>query len=119
MQWKYKHDVAKHILLGDTYRQVCGFCGVLHSGNIRKIITRNNNCKPFVECPYYYELSYKSVLKMTKSNPSSNRPEDCKICKSNVWSYDMILHYQDKHPGVACPMIFSEEEKEKVSSFNF
>ena len=43
-----RYHVAKHILLGDTYRPVCGFCGVLHSGNIRKIITRNNNCKPFV-----------------------------------------------------------------------
>ena len=109
--------VAKHILLGDTNRPVCEFCDVLHSGNIRKIITRNNNFKTFVEYPYFYKFSYKSVLKMTKSKPSSNRPEDCKILKLNVWSYGMIIHYQDKHPGVACPMILSEEEKKKVSRF--
>ena len=62
-----RSHVAKHILLGDTNRPVRGFviCGVLHSGNIRKIISRNNKFKPFVECPNFFEFSYKSVFKMT------------------------------------------------------
>ena len=71
-----RSHVAKHILLGHTTGQVCGFCGVLHAGNVSKEKTRNNNYKPAVFCPvYHYEFSYNAVIKITKSNPSSNRPD--------------------------------------------
>ena len=51
-----RSHVAKHILLGHTTGQVCGFCGVLHAGNVSKEKTRNNNYKPAVFCFHTMQL---------------------------------------------------------------
>ena len=62
-------------------------------------------------------LWYRSVLKLTKSNPSSNRPENCSICNCCVWSYNFLLHFHEKHQGVACPIIISEEERDVIIQY--
>jgi len=33
---------------------------------------------------------------------------------SFVWSYGLELHYSDKHQGITCPIIVSDEEKQAV-----
>ena len=33
-----------------------------------------------------------------------------------VWSYGLELHYSEKHEGIACPIIVSDEDK-KVQSW--
>jgi hypothetical protein len=35
-----RSHVAVHILKGETNGQVCGSCGILHSGNVQKILTK-------------------------------------------------------------------------------
>lgn len=113
-----RSHVAVHILKGDTTGQVCGACGIMHTGNVRKIVTKNKAFKAIVEdCTYFKSFNYGSVVKVTKSNPSSNRPEHCVICKSCMWSYNMILHYQEIHHDVPCPDIFMKGEREAVLSF--
>jgi hypothetical protein len=113
-----RSHVAKHILLGHTTGQVCGFCGVLHPGNVSKEKTRNNNYKPAVFCPgYYYEFSYNAVIKITKSNPSSNGPEKCRVCSTYLWSHNMLSHFQDNNHGVPCDFLIIEDEKEAVLNF--
>jgi hypothetical protein len=113
-----RSHVAKHILLGHTSGQVCGFCGILHQGNVSKEKTRNNNYKPAVFCPgYYHEFSYNAVIKLTKSNPSSNRPEKCRVCSTYLWSYNMLSHFQENHHGVPCDFLITEDEKEAVLNF--
>ena len=112
-----RSHVAVHILKGDTNGQVCGFCGILHSGNVQKITTRNKASKAIVDCPYFKSFNYQSVLKLTKSNPSSNRPECCSVCNSCLWSYNMLLHFQEKHHDVPCPFLISELEREAVLNF--
>ena len=62
-------------------------------------------------------FSYESLENVSKSNPSSNRPEYCSKCKSWFWSYNMLLHYQEKHVGVSCPLLISEKEREAVLKF--
>ena len=104
--------LAKHIKKNETSGQVCGFCGILHSGNVQKSCTRNKASKAISDCQYYYNFSYRSVLKLTKSNPSSNRP--CNCC---VWSYNFLLHFHEKHQGVACPIIISEEERDVIIQY--
>ena len=106
-----------HILKGDTQGQVCGCCGILHSGSVQKITTRNKASKAIVDCPYFKSFNYQSVLKLTKSNPSSNRPEFCSVCNSCLWSYNMLLHFQEKHHDVPCPFLISELEREAVLNF--
>ena len=91
----------------------------MHEGNIRKIITGNRTYKPSVACTLFKEFNYASVLKEDRplSNPSSNRPEFCDVCQECLWSYDMELHYESKHPGVECLMKISPDEREKVLNF--
>ena len=109
--------LAKHIKKNETSGQVCGFCGILHSGNVQKSCTRNKASKAISDCQYYYNFSYRSVLKLTKSNPSSNRPGNCSICNFCVWSYNFLLHFHEKHQGVACPIIISEEERDVIIQY--
>jgi len=90
IQYMRSH-VAVHILKDETTRQVCGFCGILNSGNVKKVNTKNKTFKSKVDCQYHKEFSYGSVVKLT--NPSSSRPEYCNISKSCLWSYKMLLHY--------------------------
>ena len=113
IQYMRSH-VAKHILKNETSGQVCG---ILHSGNVQKSSTRNKASKAIVDCQYYHNFSYKSVFKLTKSNPSSNRPENCTRCNSCVWSYNFVLHYQERHHGVVCPILITEEECEAVKQY--
>ena len=47
----------------------------------------------------------------SKSNPSSNRPEHCTVCKSCFWPYNMLLHFQEKHHDVPCSLIISERKR--------
>ena len=47
-----------HILKGDTQGQVCGCCGILHSGSVQKITTRNKASKAIVDCPYFKSFNY-------------------------------------------------------------
>ena len=84
---------------------------------MQKITTRNKASKAIVDCPYLKSFNYLSVLKLTKSNPSSNRPECCNICNSCLWSYNMILHYKEKHHDVTCQLLISEAERETVLNF--
>jgi hypothetical protein len=48
MKMYMRSHVAKHILLGHTTGQVCGFCGILHQGNVSKEKTKNHNYKAAV-----------------------------------------------------------------------
>ena len=112
-----RSHVAVHIIKGETTGQVCGSSGILHSGNVEKILTKNKAFKAIVDCPYFMSFNYGSLENVSKSNPSSNRPEYCSICKSCLWSYNMLLHYQEKHGGVPCPLLISEKEREAVLKF--
>jgi hypothetical protein len=113
-----RSHVAAHILKGETTGQVCGACGIVHTGNVQKILTRNKAFKALVEnCTYFKPFNYGSLENISKSNPSSNRPENCSICKSCVWSYNMLSHYQEKHIDVPCPLLISEKERDAVLSF--
>jgi hypothetical protein len=77
-----------------------------------------NNYKPAVFCSgYYYEFSYNAVIKITKSNPSSNRPEKCRVCSTYLWSYNMLCHFQDNHHGAPCDFLIIEDDKESVLNF--
>ena len=56
-------------------------------------------------------------LKRRANNPCSNRPVKCDLCvDSVVWSYGLELHQSEKHEGIACPIIVSDEDK-KVQSW--
>ena len=55
--------VAKHILEGLTVRPCCGFCGLGHTGNVRKKSTRNGAQEPLEDFVYF--------KKKIQINPSS------------------------------------------------
>ena len=89
LQYMRSH-IAKPSFFGDLAPPVCGFCGTLHTGNLRKVKARGKNknkdiFKPEVDCTYNYKFSYASVIKNTVSNPSSNIPENCPICGSYIF----------------------------------
>ena len=72
-----RSHVAVHIIKGETTGQVCGSCGIVHTGNVQKILTKNKAFKAIVDCPYFMSFNYGSLENVSKSNPSSNRPEYC------------------------------------------
>ena len=56
-----------------------------------------------------------SCIRLSANNPCTNRPVRCDLCvDSFVWSYGLELHYSDKHQGITCPIIVSDEEKQAV-----
>ena len=57
---------------------------------------------------------FANIIIISHTNPSSNRPENCTMCNSCVWSYNFLLHYQERHHGVVCTILIKEEEFEVV-----
>ena len=114
-----RSHIAKHRFLGDIIPHVYGFCCILHPGNVRKITTRGKDFKPIVDCQYFYKFSYAAVMKNTLSNPLSNIPDCCPCCGCCVWTYEMMLNYQDKHNGVPFPFIITDIEIDLCKKFKY
>ena len=90
----------------------------MHSGNVLKIITKNKAFKGIVDnCSYFKSFNYGSVVGVSKPNPSSNKLCYMQILCKCLWSYNMILHYQEIHHDVPCPEIFIKGESDAVLSF--
>ena len=43
------------------------------------------NLKAQSNCGYFYPFNMASVLKMSKHNPSSERPVECTLCNNAVY----------------------------------
>ena len=95
--------IWKHILLGENKGQVCGFCGILHPGSLRKLVTRNSYYKPMSDCQYFYEFFYKSALQRSTDKKffffiswrwSHRRPKRWKINKI-IKLFSFSLFYFD------------------------
>ena len=56
--------VAKHILEGLTVRPCCGFCGLGHTGNVRRKSTRNGAHEPLVDSVYFKKIHINLSLEL-------------------------------------------------------
>ena len=111
--------VGKHILSGQVSAEVCGFCGTNCNSPVSLRLTsgsqKNGTYKAHSNCAYIKDFNIGSCIKLSANNPCSNRPVRCDLCvDSFVWSYGLELHYSDKHQGITCPIIVSDEEKQAV-----
>jgi hypothetical protein len=114
-----RQHVGLHILKGDIALNLntCGFCGQLGC-KIRLVVTsgkgKNATWGPFSDCKYFKSFALKSSTNLSKNTPCSNRPVNCSICNETYWSYNISIHYNEKHSSVECPFIIKDEEKNLV-----
>ena len=114
--------IALHIILGDTQGDVCGFCGRVGSScdpTLKQSSHRAGKVyyTPWAQCPYRHV--YKRVPdNVTKTHQCTNKLLFCPAnnCKSTIWKYNGVHHYEVKHPDLAIPFEFivSNEEKKAV-----
>ncbi|QRV86510.1 hypothetical protein RhiJN_14528 [Ceratobasidium sp. AG-Ba] len=106
-----KH-VAKHILavqlgVSDPSVMLPDLIGSMPCGYCRKTLV------PDSSCPYRHKFTLRSAGNSTDTNPSTNRPLECHICKQQAvqnrqidndhvfWSYNMPEHIRTAHPTAA------------------
>ena len=93
-----RQHIAQYLLNGDIddHAANCCQCGVkccsvsieVSSGRGKKA----NLVHKSLDCKNYNHFSLAAAGKRSKSNPSTNRPVSCKICKLVLWSYNMRIH---------------------------
>jgi len=55
---------------------------------------KNKTMKVWSDCQYFHCFKFKKTYdKVIRSNPCSNRPVTCEICKGLYWSYNIRAHY--------------------------
>ena len=108
--------VAKHIIKNETSKSpnLCGFCGTVGCSIDLKQSSTKNHLKPKSNCSFYYKFNIRSVKKISSRSPSTNHPVFCRSCKDDqcFWSYNLKLHYIEKHPLIEINLI----EKETIPS---
>ena len=107
---KMRIHVGTHILkheCGDPpHRYPCGYCGrsvctsTLFSGTKKQSETFYNKVNS--NCPYMHHVARKAKKASTR-HPCLNYRIKCKVCKSDVWHYNMKNHYEDVHPEFVDP----------------
>ena len=94
------HIISYHIIISVNSKVwfPCGFCGrdsyscaLVYTGNKKK---GQKYFKAFSNLPYFVDL-LKEPVKSSVRNPCTNYIFECILCKSHIWKYNMICHYQD------------------------
>ncbi len=77
-----RNHVSRHILDHDIdpHPNLCGFCGISGLCSIELRKARAKFYKPMSNCNNFKEFKLDAAVKLTKSNPSSNRPVSCSLC---------------------------------------
>ena len=114
--------IARHILLGECARDVCGYCGghdcttqLLRNtqGRLLSIIVTNCPLEPSnVRCG--------AMARGFAQNPCTNRALQCVLCRHTVWLYGMAHHFDSKHTSSAPPsaLCVKADEKEMVVNWS-
>jgi hypothetical protein len=113
--------VAWHYFNGDIQDEFCGYCGTKCSSSLSLRLTSgskvNGTYKTASNCKYFYPFSMKSCTKQSTNNPCSNRAYICQLCNNTaIWTYNLALHYEQKHEGMDCPVKITTEEKNLILS---
>lgn len=107
---KLVQHIGTHILHDPAVKysnNPCGFC--LNVGNlcsIRLIKGKGKNGAKSVDpqqsrCPNAAKLSIAAASKSTASNPCTNVPLECPLCRDGadaVWKYNLHSHFTEVHP---------------------
>ncbi|CAF1140578.1 unnamed protein product, partial [Brachionus calyciflorus] len=118
---KMRIHVGQHILKNDSVGEhICGYCGKL--GCIIRLKKSSGRGKstvfgPDSDCKFFVKFSLKAASKVSKNYPCTNRPIECIICKAVYWSYNIAIHYKEKHPHIAPPLSICDEEKIEVLNY--
>ena len=95
----------------------CGFCGG-DSCNISIIVSsgvgKNANKGVASNCKYFNRFSLKPAETSTKNKPCTNRPVECDLCKTVLWSYNIESHYHVNHFGEDIPSMITQLEIQRI-----
>ncbi len=119
-----RNHISAHVINGSLQKdeRLCGFCGKIGCNISFKLSSGYGKSKtyaPFSNCDYYREFKLKPASTTKASNPSTNRPVQCEVCKDTdnlekskhvYWSYNIEKHYQAAHSTLTPPELISQEE---------
>ena len=102
---RIRQHVGKHILKKETQlnQRVCGFCGLVGCSIDLKVTSgygKNKTEGADSNCMYFVKFSYQHAINSSERSPCTNRPVVCMQCKQCIWSYNILIHYNEVHPGV-------------------
>ena len=78
-------------------------------------VGKNANKGVASNCKYFLRFSLRPAESSTKNKPCTNRPIECKICKTVLWSYNIEPHYHVNHPLEDIPSMISQLEINRMN----
>ena len=138
-----RNHAAAHQMLQTYPNEPCGLCSIRDCSPQVQITVQNrnsilsgtklippgadvhHNCKTYTVLPPTFP--YKYCNKATRGYPCMNRPILCHDCEGVmvfVWSWNIELHYQNKHGGMTDEQadkykgcFITEEEKAEIKKY--
>jgi len=116
---KMRSHISQHMLLGEAAieEDSCGYCGERGcSIGLEPVSSNKKRLRPVSNCVYYKDFRLKTSENVVESNPSSNRPVECALCKKAnsaktvYWTYNIGQHYNEKHRGEIMPIYLTLRE---------
>lgn len=94
-----RQHIGQHMVQGHNapHENTRGFCGTVCGAN-NEINTKNIFKS---SCEYCYRLSAAAAIKMTERSPCTNRLISRPTCKVVVWTYNIPIHYSNRHPNIS------------------
>ena len=83
-------DLKRFAVVGPTEFNGLKYC----------IIKKNKTEGADSNCMYFVKFSYQHAINSSERSPCTNRPVVCMQCKQCIWSYNILIHYNEVHPGV-------------------
>ena len=113
MEGMRKH-VASHIIKKSLNHQTgtCGYCG--EECVCKLVQTSKKKGQSFfrVESNCQFMLAGKNQAKRSRRNPCTNTLLKCSECTSDIWKYNMSLHFEANHPDCQIPNKFQISDAE-------
>jgi hypothetical protein len=110
--------IAVHFIKEEIEKDehLCGYCGQIGC-SIAIIKTSGNGVRatfgPKSDCLFFREFSLKPA---EGSKICTNRPINCEICNGCFWSYNLEMHYNNKHKDQAFISKITVEEVRPLSN---
>jgi len=119
---KYRDEGTGPVLPSEPCAYCCGStCSIIASGGTKNQLPSQMIhivCNTFTDnIPDLKRMFYKPIF----GYPSTQSPYQCPLCSLNIWSMNIVQHFDDHHPGEKSTneinykgYLPSESEKQKV-----
>lgn len=118
---RMRGHIAYHIISDHVSSDICGFCG--RNSCLNKLVkTSSHHGKNYyrIDSNCHIFFNYKRKPVYSKREKCSNYLAKCDAtnCNADIWKYDMVKHYNEKHSHLNVPdeFIIVEQEKSTINT---